>query len=288
MVVDEDLGSPWKARARRVGWSLLSLANLLFGLLLCVGFLVADDGENGPYLIGVTCGVMFVLLAVCVQMMKGVRLGDRRAQRRIRPMEGGTGIEIRLRRGPGICGELMLVCFVGMLCQFAGLAFRDGLIGVGALSTVFAVFFAVVVVDHALTMTMRRALLITPESLTVELSGEVVTVAWKEIRVDVVEEVSRHELIAVTNRFLEIAARRDAASWSSTRRHQLRLLPKRWRRKTVRVGFWLLDRPERVAKTLTSLRRRRDDDARRAVLSNGTTMAYLLGDLEMSPLLSGS
>lgn len=285
--MDEDLGAPWEATARRVGWSLLSLANLLFGLVLCVGFLVADGGENGPYLIGVTCGTMFVLLAVAVQMMKGVRLGNRGAQRRIRPMDDGAGIEIRLRRGPGICGELMLVCLVGMLCQFAGLSFRDGANVIGVLSAAFAAFFAVVVVDHALTMTLRRALLITPESLTVELSGEVVTVAWKEIRVDVVEEVSRHELIAVTNRFLEITARRDAASWSSTRRHQLRLLPRRWRRKAVRVGFWLLDRPERVAKTLTSLRRRRDDNARRTVLSNGATLAYLTGNLETSPLPGG-
>ncbi|MBB3090974.1 hypothetical protein [Nocardioides albus] len=286
MVEDGDLGAPWKATARRVGWSLLSLANLLFGLLLCVGFLVADGAELGPYLIGVTCGVMFVLLAVAVQLMKGVRLGDRRAQRRIRRSDGGAGIEIRLRRGPGICGELMLVCFVVMLCQFAGLAFRGGLNVVGVLSAGFAVFFAVVVVDHALTMTMRRALLITPESLTIELAGEVVTVAWKEIRVDVVEEVTRHDMIPVTNRFLEFTARRDAPSWSNTRRHRIRLVPRRWRRKAIRVGFWLLDDPERVVKTLTSLRRRRDDNARRVVLSNGSTLAYLTGELEVSPLPS--
>lgn len=287
MVEDEGLGSPWKATARRVGWSLLSLANMLLGLVLCVGFLAADGGENGPYLIGVTCGVMFVLLAVAAQMTKGVRLGDGRAQRRIRRMDGDAGIEIRLRRGPGICGELMLVCFVGMLCQFAGLAFRGGLNVIGTLAAAFAVFFAVVVVDHALTMTMRRALLITPESLTVELAGEVVTVAWREIRVDVVEEVTNHDMIEVTNRFLEITARRDAPSWSTTRGHRLRLLPRRWRRKAVRVGFWLLDRPERVVTTLTSLRRRRDDNARRVVLSNGATLAYLTGDLEVSPLPSG-
>lgn len=287
MVEDEDLAAPWKATARRVGWSLLSLVNLLCGLLACVGFLVADGGENGPYLIGVTCGAMFVLLAVAVQMMKGVRLGDRRAQRRIRRLDGGVGIEIRLRRGPGICGELMLVCFVGMLCQFAGLSFRHGLIAIGVLSAGFATFFAVVVVDHALTMTMRRALVITPESLTVELAGEVVTVAWKEIRVDVVEETTTHEMVAVTNRFLEITPRRDAPSWSTTRRHRIRLMPRRWRRRTVRFGFWLLDRPARVVKTLTSLRRRRDDNARRVVLSNGATLAYLTGDLEVSPLPSG-
>ncbi|MEI7058872.1 hypothetical protein WBG06_23820 [Nocardioides sp. CCNWLW239] len=284
MVEDEDLGSPWKATARRVGWSLLSLGNLLIGLLLCVGFLVADGGDHGPYLIGVTCGAMFVLLALAVQMMKGVRIGDRRPRHRIRQVDGEARIEIRLRRGPGVCGELMLVCFVVMLCQFAGLSFRHGMLVTGVLSAGFATFFAVVVVDHALTMTMRRALVITPETLRIELAGEAVTVAWDEIRVDVVEEVTNHEMITVTNRFLEITPRRDAPSWSATRRHQVRLLPRRWRRRTVRVGFWLLDHPERVAKTLTSLRRRRNDDARRIVLSNGSTLAYLTGELELSAL----
>lgn len=56
---------------------MLSLVHLLFGLGLCDGFLAADGGEYGPYLIGVTCGVMLVLLAICVQMMKGVRIGGR-------------------------------------------------------------------------------------------------------------------------------------------------------------------------------------------------------------------
>ncbi|NGN91915.1 hypothetical protein G5C66_04090 [Nocardioides sp. KC13] len=153
MVRDEDLGSPWKPAARRVGWTLLGLVNLLFGLALCVGSLAADAGEVGPYLIGFTCGVMFVLLSICVQLMKGVRIGNRSAHRRIRRLDGG-GIEIRLRRGPGICGELMLVCFVGMLCQFAGLSFRSGMVVIGVLCTAAAAFFAVVVVDHALTMTI--------------------------------------------------------------------------------------------------------------------------------------
>lgn len=286
VVGDEDLGSPWKATARRVGWTLLSLVNLLLGLALCVGSVAADGGEFGPYLIGVTCGVMFVLLAIGVQLMKGVRIGARSAHRRVRRLDGG-GIEIRLRRGPGICGELMLVCFVGMLCQFAGLAFRDGLLVVGVLCTGLAAFFAVVVADHALTMTMRRALLITPERLTLELAGEVVSVAWREIRVGMFEQVSNHEGITVTNRFVEVTARRDAPSWETTRRHRIRLLPRRWRRQVVRVGFWLLDHPERVITTLTSLRRRRDDNARRVALSNDVTLAYLTGDLEESPLPAG-
>lgn len=276
---------PWKAAARRLGWTLLGLVNLLFGLALCVGSLAADGGEYGPYLIGVTCGLMFVMLSVYVQLMKGVRIGNGSAHRRVRRMAGG-GIEIRLRRGPGICGELMLVCFVGMLCQFAGLSFRSGMVVIGVLCTVLAAFFAVVVVDHALTMTMRRALVLTPESLIVELSGEAISVAWKEIHVDVFEQVSTHEGIEVTNRFLEVTPSRDAPSWSTTRRHQIRLLPRRWRRKVVRVGFWLLDHPERVLTTLTSLRRRRDDNARRIALSNDVTLAYLTGDLEESPLPS--
>jgi hypothetical protein len=280
---DEDLGSPWKAPARRVGWTLLSVVNLLFGLALGVGAMAADGGAYGPYLIGVTCGVMFVLLSVCVQMMKGVRIVDR-AHRRIRRMEGNAGIEIRLRRGPGMCGELMLVCFVGMLCQLAGLSFRSDLVVTGVLCTVLAGFFAVVVVDHALTIPMRRALLITPESLTVELAGEVVTMAWREMRVDVFEQVSTHKGFTVTNRFLEVTPTRDAPSWSTTRRHQVRLLPRRWRRKVVRVGFWLLDDPERVLKTLTSLRKRQDDNARRVALSNDVTLAYLTGHLAESPL----
>lgn len=286
MVGDEDLGSPWKATARRVGWTLLSFVNLLFGLLLCIGFGVLDGGEVGPNLIGATCGVMFVLLAICVQLMKGVRVGNSRAHRRVRRMDGG-GIEVRLRRGPGICGELMLVCFVVLLCQFAGLAFLDGAIVVAVLCAGLAAFFAVVVADHALTMTMRRALLITPERLTIELAGEVVSVAWQEIRVDMFEQVSNHEGITVTNRFVEVTARRDAPSWETTRRHRIRLLPRRWRRQVVRVGFWLLDHPERVITTLTSLRRRRNDDARRVALSNDVTLAYLTGDLEEAPLPSG-
>ncbi|MFE6506115.1 hypothetical protein ACFVDI_03660 [Nocardioides sp. NPDC057767] len=284
--MDEDLGSPWKATARRVGWTLLGVVNLLLGLLLCVGFGVLDGGEFGPNLVGVTAGVMFVLLAICVQLMKGVRIGNGSAHRRIRRLDGG-GIEIRLRRGPGICGELMLVCWVGMLCQFAGLSFRSGMVVIGVLCTAAAAFFAMVVVDHAMTMTMRRALVLTPESLVVELGGEAVSVAWKEIHVDVFEQISTHEGIEMTNRFLEVTPRRNALSWSTTRRHKIRLLPRRWRRRVVRVGFWLLDHPEQVLTTLTSLRRRRDDDARRIALSNDVTLAYLTGDLEESPLPSG-
>lgn len=185
-----------------------------------------------------------------------------------------------------MCGELMLVCFVLMLCQFAGLSLRDGLVVIGVLCTALAVFFAVVVVDHALTLGMRRALLITPESLTLELAGEVVVVAWKEIQVEVFEQVSTHEMITVTNRFIEVTPRRDAPSWSTTRRRQIRLLPRRWRRKVVRVGFWLFDHPERVLETLRSLRRQRDE-ARPAVLANDSMLAYLAGDLDVSPLPSG-
>lgn len=273
--------------ARRVGWTLLSLVHLLFGLGLCVGFLAADGGEYGPYLIGVTCGVMVVLLAICVQMMKGVRIGGRGTHRRIQRMDGGAGIEIRLRRGPGTCGELMLVCFVVMLCQCAGLAFRDGLLVLGAALTLLAMFFVVIVVDHVLNLRLRRALMITPERLTVDLGGQVVSVAWKEIHVDIFEQVSTPEGITVTNRFLEITPRRGAPSWSTTRRHRIQLLPNRWRQKAVRVGIWLFDHPERVLTTLTSMRRQRDERARQIVLANESTMEYLTGDLEVSPLPSG-
>lgn len=282
MLGDEDLGSPWIASARRVGWTLTSFVVLLLGLFLCVGSSVADDGEYGPYLIGVTCGVMFVLLAVSVQMMKGVRIVDR-AGRRTRRLEGIPGIEIRLRRGHAICGELMLVSFVVMLCQLAGLAFRGGSMVVGALCTILAGFFAVVVVDHLLVLRLRRALLIMPERLVVEVGGEAVSVAWDEVRVDMFEQVSTSEGITVTNRFIEIAARRGSRSWSVQRRHRIRLLPKKWRRDVVRVGFWLLDHPDRVLTSLRSLRRR-DDDGRRAVLSNDSTLAYLIGESEISLL----
>lgn len=285
MLGDEDLGSPWSAAARRVGWSLLGLVNLLVGLVMCVGFFVADGGDYGPYLIGVTCGVMFVLLSICVQLMKGVRIGGRRAQRRIRRLDEGAGLEIRLRRGPGVCGELMLVCFVGMLCQFAGLAFRDGSTVIGVLFTILAGFFAVVVADHLLVLRLRRALLITPERLVVEVGGEAVSVAWDEVRVDMFEQVSTPEGITVTNRFIEIAATHGSASWSAQRRHQIRFLPRRWRRKVVRVGYWLLDHPERVLTTLRSLRRR-NDEGRRVVLGNDSTLAYLVGESEISLLTS--
>lgn len=273
--------------ARRVGWTLLGFLHLLFGLGLCVGSLAADGGEYGPYLIGVTCGVMVVLLAICVQMMKGVRIGGRRAHSRIQRMDGGAGIEIRFRRGPGICGELMLVCFVVLLCQCAGLAFRDGLLVLGAALTLLAMFFVVIVVDHVLNLRLRRALMITPERLTVDLGGQVVSVAWKEIHVDIFEQVSTPEGITVTNRFLEVTPRRGAPSWSTTRRHRIRLLPDRWRQKAIRVGVWLFDHPERVLVLLTSMRRQRDERARQVVLANESTMAYLTGVLEVSPLPSG-
>lgn len=283
MVEDEDLGSPWKPAARRVGWSLMSLVNLLFGLLLLVGFLALDGGEGGPYLIGVTCGALLVLLGICVHLMKGVRIGRRPARTRINRLEGEPGIEIRLRRAPGVCGELMLVCFVVLLCQFAGLSFRGGSPVFGALWMVLAAFFAVVTTDHLLTITARRVLLITAEKLTVELAGEVVSVAWPEVRFGVFEQISSHEGITTTNRFLEITPDRRAPSWTSHRR-RMRLTPKRWRREILRVGFWLFDHPDRVLATLKALRRRRDDAARRVLLSNDTTLAHLVGDLEVSPL----
>jgi hypothetical protein len=142
------------------------------------------------------------------------------------------------------------------------LAFRDGPWVLGALLTLFAMFFVVVVVDHVLTLRLRRALLITPERLTVELGGQVVSVGWKEIHVDIFEQVSTPEGITVTNRFLEVTPRRGAPSWSTTRRHRLRLLPNRWRQKVLRIGVWLFDHPERVLATLTSMRRQRDERAR--------------------------
>ncbi|GGR54572.1 hypothetical protein J2S40_002647 [Nocardioides luteus] len=286
MVEDEDLGSPWKPAARRVGWSLMSLFNLLFGLLLMVGFLALDGGETGPYLIGVTCGALFVLLAAYGQLTKGVRLGRRPAHTRINRLEGEPGIEIRLRRAPGICGELMLVCFVVLLCQVAGLSFRGGSAVLGVVWTVIAAFFAVVTTDHLLTITARRALLLTPEKLTVEIAGEVVSVAWSEVRFGVFEQTSTHKGITSTNRFLEITPDHRAPTWSSARR-RMRLTPKLWRQEILRVGFWLFDHPDRVLATLKALQRRRDDDARRVLLSNDATLAHLVGDLDVAPLPAG-
>lgn len=288
MLGDGELGSPWKAAARRVVWSLTSVFILLLGVGIGAGALLADAGEYGPALIGVAAGAMLVLLAVHGQLAKGVRI-RKDAHRWTRRLEGtgGAGIEIRLRRGPGMCGELMLVCFVVMLCHCAGLAFRGGIVALGMPLALLAGFFAVVVVDHGLVLRLRRAVLITPENLTVELGGEVVSVGWKDIHLDMFEQVSTPNGITVTNRFIEISARGGALSWSAKRRHQIRFLPKRWRRKVIRVGFWLFDHPERVLTTLTSMCRQRDEVSRRVVLANVSTLAYLTGDLEVSPLPSG-
>ncbi|TQL67674.1 hypothetical protein FB381_1556 [Nocardioides albertanoniae] len=285
MLGDEDLGSSWKTTARRILWTLTSLLNLVVGLAMAAGALLADGGELGPYLIGAGCGVLLALVAVAGQLMKGVRIGSR-IHRRVRRMDG-AGIEIRLRRGPGVCGELMLVCFVLMLCHGAGLGFRGGHVVLGVLLTLPAAFFAVVIADHLLTMRLRRAVLITPERLIVEIGSQVVSVGWKEIHVGVFEQISRSRGVTVRNRFIEVTPLQGAPSWAVTRRHQVRLLPRRWRGKVIRIGFWLVDHPERVIAMMISMRRQRDERARQVVLANESTMAYLTGDLEVSPLPSG-
>ena len=284
VVGDEDLGSPWMATVRRIAWTVTGVFNALLGLAIGVGSVAADGGAYGPYLLGTGFGILLFLTGVHGLLTKGVRPAGS-ATRRIRRLGGvaGDGIVIRLRRAPGICGELMLVCFVAMLCLAAGLGFRAGDPFIGLLFSLLAVFLAVVVAEHATTLGLRRAVLITPEVLRVELGPETVSAAWADLRVDLFEQVMSPNGITVTNRFLEITARGDAPSWTVTRRHRIRVIPKRWRKGVVRVGYPLLDRPEQVLTTLRSLQRR-TDEGRRVVLSNDTTLAYLTGDLEISPL----
>ena len=284
VVGNEDLGSPWMATVRRVAWTVTGVFNALVGLAIGVGSVVADGGAYGPYLLGTGFGILLFLIGVHGLITKGVRPAGS-ATRRIRRLGvvAGDGIVIRLRRAPGICGELMLVCFVAMLCLAAGLGFRAGNPFIGLPFALLAVFFAVVVAEHATTLGLRRAVLITPETLMVELGHETVSAAWADLRVDLFEQVMSPNGITVRNRFLEITARGDAPSWTVTRRHRIQVIPKRWRKGVVRVGYPLLDRPEQVLTTLRSLQRR-TDEGRRVVLSNDTTLAYLTGDLEISPL----
>lgn len=284
MVGNEDLGSPWMATVRRVAWTVTGVFNALIGLAIGVGSVVADGGAYGPYLLGAGFGILLLLTGVHGLITKGVRPAGS-ATRRIRRLGvvAGDGIVIRLRRAPGICGELMLVCFVAMLCLAAGLAFRAGNPFIGLPFALLAVLFAAVVAEHATTLGLRRAVLITSEALMVELGPETVSAAWADLRVDLFEQVMSPNGITVRNRFLEITARGDAPSWTVTRRHRIRLIPKRWPKGIVRVGYPLLDRPEQVLTTLRSLQRR-TDEGRRVVLSNDTTLAYLTGDLEISPL----
>lgn len=272
--------------ARRVGWTVLSVFVALCGLGMGLGAWWADDGRFGTDLIGVTFGLLIALTGACCQTMRGLRLGVR-PHRRVRRTDQET-VEIRIRRGPEIVGTLILVCFTVMLCQGAGLAFRSGLIILGGLLTLIAIYLVVMVVDLVLTIRMRRAFVVRPDRLSVELGSEATSLAWKDIRPPWVEErVSNANGIKVTTHAIVIEPRRKAESMTVSRRRRIRLLPKKWLPNGVRVGDFLLDHPGRVLDLLRALQKQRDDNARRVVLANDSTMAYLTGEMDVSPLPSG-
>lgn len=275
-----DLASPAASPVwPRIGWALASVSNLIVGVLIGVGASIAASSS-----LGMAAGVMFGLFLVVAAVFgfdTRVRRPSRSATAR-RVFLGDAEIVVRLRWLPELCGLLLLAILAGFLVIGAAAAYEAGLVVLGSVVAVLAAPAVALVANALVAVRGRHAVRMSAETLTVSLGPDEVTVGWSQIAaVEREVRVTYSRGIAIRNAFLRVDLVPDAVV--AIRPRGLFPIPRRRPLSRLQLTESFLDRPACVRELVAALARL-DEPGRRVVLANPTTVAYLTGDLEISPL----
>lgn len=265
----------------RVGWALASVTNLIVGVLIAVGAWIAASS-----LLGKAAFVMlglFLVVAAVFGLDTRVRRPSRAATAR-RVCLGDGEIVVRLRWLPELCGLLLLVILAALLVIGAAAAYEAGLAVLGSIVAVLAAPAVALVANTLVAVRGRHAVRMSAETLTVSAGPDEVTIGWSQIAAVQREvRVTYSRGIAIRHAFVRVDLTPDAAV--AIRPRGLFPIPRRRPITRLQLTESFLDRPACVREVAAALARL-DEPGRRVVLANPTTVAYLTGDLEISPLPS--
>lgn len=277
-----DLASPAGSPAwPRIGWTLASVSNLLVGVFFAVGALTAASSPLGKAA-WVTSGLLLVVLSVFGFDTRVLRPSRSAAARRV--CLGDAEVVVRLRWLPRLCGLLMLVLVAALLVEGSAAAYAAGLVVLGSVAAVLAAPAIVLAANSLLAVRGRHAMRMSAETLTLSLGPDDLTLDWGQIAaVEREVRVTYSRGIAIRNAFIRVDLVADAAV--VIRPRGFFRIPRRRPISRLLLTECFLDRPACVRELVESLARL-DEPGRRVVLANPTTVAYLTGDLETSPLPS--
>lgn len=263
---------------------MIALIGVMLGFVIVVGVLTTGDGLLSPAFFFLV-GVFMVVNSAALLHLKSIAPTKAAATRRVRHTIS-TGdvpnVEVRLRRHTDMYGLVTFVVLLALTVAAAASAFHAGHPLLGALVSVLALPIVPVIIETMTTWKCRRALVLTPEALTIEHSRDRITLDWDDL--EGVEVDTRHVRIQgiIPFRYGYVVARPkvDAASLEVEPRRRVRILPRRYRRSGILISTWLLDHPERVRQLLDAMRcpsgRGRPGQRRLEILSSATD--YLTAD----------
>lgn len=158
-----------------------------------------------------------------------------------------------------VFGAHVLLCLFALLVEAAVAAIRAGHSLLGALASVLAVPIVPVIVETVTTWRCRRALVLTPETLAIELGSDRLTLVWDDVdSVDMdVRTVRIQSIIPFRYAYVVVRPKAGPTSLAVTPRRRFRVLPRHFQRDGILISTMLLDRPERVRQLLDTMRRPR-------------------------------
>lgn len=285
----EDVPGPWWRRTLgRLGWAVLALLNIMLGLTFIVGVAAGQSAPVSPAFF-ITFGLFLIVGGVSMALVKSIGTTRSAAARRIRHTIGPGGVpavEVRLRRAVEVFGAFVLLCLLALVVEAAAAAIHAGHPLLAALVSVFGVPIVPVIVETVTTWRRRRALVLTPQTLAIELSSDRNTLDWGDVdSVDMdVRTVRIQGIIPFRYAYVVVRPKADPASLTVTPRRRFRILPRRFQRDGILISTMVLDRPERVRHLLDTMRRRprrgNPEQQRQDILSSAVD--FLAADARVS------
>lgn len=262
-MLGEDAPGPWWRRTLgRLGWSVLALLGLALGLVFIVGVLATGESVLVSPAFSLTFGFFLIVGGAGLLLIKSIGPTRSAVARRIRHTIGPGGVpavEVHLRRVVEVFGALVLLCLFALLVEAAVAAIHAGHPLLGALASVLAVPVVPVIVETVTTWRCRRALVLTPETLAIELGSDRITLVWDDVdSVDMdVRTVRIQSIIPFRYAYVVVRTKEGPTSLAVTPRRRFRVLPRHFQRDGILISTMLLDRPERVRQLLDTMRRPR-------------------------------
>lgn len=289
-MLGEDVPGPWWRRTLgRLGWSVLALLSVAFGLAFILGVLATDEDVLVSLAFSVTFALFLIVGGAGLLLIKSVGPTKSAAVRRIRPTvdPGGVpGVEVRLRRVTEVFGALVFICLFALVVEAASAAIDAGHALLGALVSLPGVPIVPVIVETVTTWRCRRALVLTPETLAIELGSDRITLVWDDVdSVDMdVRTVRIRGIIPFRYAYVVVRLKAGPDSLVVAPRRRFRMLPRRFQRDGILISTMLLDRPERVRHLLDTMRSRplrgNPEQQRQHILSSA--VGYLSADDRVS------
>lgn len=281
-MLGEDVPGPWWRRTLgRLGWAVLALLSIMLGLAFIVGVTTGQSAPVSPAFF-ITFAIFLIVCGAGLLLIKSVGPTRSAAARRIRHTIGPDGVpavEVRLRRVAEVFGALVILCLFALVVGAAAAVTHAGHPLLAALVGVLAVPMVPVIIETVATWRCRRALVLTPETLAIELGSDRVTLGWDDVdSVDMdVRTVRIQGIIPFRYAYVVVWPKVGAAPLAVAPRRRFRIRPRRFQRDGILIDTTLLDRPERVRHLLDTMSRRprrgKPEQQRRDILS--TAVDYM-------------